>query len=184
MSEVARGDADAMGRLYDRTARLVFGVALRILRNRADAEEVVLDVYLQAWRSAPAFDPGRGTVEGWLITIARTRAIDRLRARSARPDLLAEPLEPVSRRVPSAGDDLDRQLELARTRTVVHGMLSRLRDSERQLLELAFFRGYSHQQVAALLDLPLGTVKTRIRTLLMRLRRPLVFEGVQFDALE
>ena len=168
MASIAAGDTDALAALYDRTSRVVYGVAVRILRRRDEAEEVVLDVYTQVWRTATGFDPGRGSIEAWLLMITRTRAIDRLRARTARPDVDGAAVEALEQRQTPVGADRLASAWDARRR--IGGVLPRLAPCERHLIEMAFLEGYTHRELAALLGLPIGTVKTRIRNSLRVMR--------------
>jgi RNA polymerase sigma-70 factor (ECF subfamily) len=165
-------DAEALAELYDRTASLVYGLALRVLRVPEDAEEVTTDVYSHAWRSASRYDPARATVQGWLVMLTRSRAIDRLRARRVRVDtagLDLEGVDPPSRELaPDAR--LDQEVRARHVRTA----LDELAPHERTLIELAFFEGLTHSELADRLGLPLGTVKTRIRSGLQKLRRAMV----------
>lgn len=171
----ARGDEQAFAALYDRTGARVYGMVLRVVRDPAQAAEVTQDVYLQVWREAARFDPGLGAVPTWLLMIAHRRAVDRVRsARSAtqREDRYAathtdRPYDEVSERAQA-------NLEAQRVRNALHG----LTDAQREAISLAYFAGYTHREVAALLDLPLGTAKTRIRDGLIRLRDAL---GVSDD---
>ena len=164
------GDMDAAAELYDRHSAQVLGLARRILRNDEEAEEVVQDVFSQAWRSAPRFDPSRGTVIGWLLIMTRTRAIDRLRARRSRPDLIAGPY-PDSLPAPGmAASDLllsDEQAERVRE------ALLALPQPQRQVIELAYYDGLTQSEIAERLTEPVGTVKTRIRSALAALRQRL-----------
>lgn len=175
-ARVAEGDLDALAALYDRTSRLVYSVAHRIVRRPEDAEEVTIDVYMKAWRGG-GYDIRRGSVEAWLVTISRGLSIDRLRARRARredrtvslagydtPSLAPTPLECVSAR---------------RTSERLRQALSTISRAERELVELAFFGGCTHQELAHRFDLPLGTVKTRIRQGLLKLRQMLPTTAAQ-----
>lgn len=173
---VAAGDPEALARLYDHTSRLVYNLALRILRRPDEAEEVALDVYAQVWRTAGSFDSNRGSVEAWLLMIARARAIDRLRARTARPD--ADGAALVELEIREDDRKVDGLLSAWDARGRVRTMLTRLATSDRRLVELAFFEGYTHRELAALLGLPLGTVKTRLRNSLLRMRRSLSRDGI------
>ncbi|HYV05599.1 MAG TPA: sigma-70 family RNA polymerase sigma factor [Blastocatellia bacterium] len=172
----ARGDQSALGELYDATSRLVFGLVLRIVGDRASAEEVLLDVYTQAWRQAANYDEARGAPLAWLMTIARSRAIDRIR--SSKHDQQKDPLDAVaeiSDREPSpeqATVDSER-------RQLVRAALETLPAEQREVLELAYYSGLSHSEIASRLGQPLGTVKTRTRLAMIKLRdmlRP-VLEG-------
>jgi RNA polymerase sigma-70 factor (ECF subfamily) len=158
LKRVAQGDAQALGEFYDLFAGLVHGLALRILRDRSDAEDVVQEVFVQAWRQAARFDATRGTPEAWICTITRSRALDRLRRRAVRrEDSTDEP--PVSSAAPRAEEAL-----------AVRAALRTLSADQRAALELAYYEGLSQSEIADRLGQPLGTVKTRIRTAMLRLR--------------
>lgn len=161
---------DAAAELYDRHAGKVLGLARRILRNDSDAEDVVQEVFSQAWRTATRYTAGRGTVAGWLLMIARTRAIDRLRARRARPDATADALVDL---VPSDAVPLTDQLVADEQAARVREALTSLPPDQRTALELAYFEGLTQSEIAERLTTPLGTVKTRMRTALAVLRRSL-----------
>jgi RNA polymerase sigma-70 factor (ECF subfamily) len=158
----ADGDDAALAALYDATSALVHGLALRILGDRGAAEEVTIDVYLQVWRQADRWDPARGRPMAWLLTIARTRAIDRRRMRSAVP--------PAPAAVVSTDDGPEGASMLAQRGRIVRSALVRLSPDQRRAVELAYFGGLSHAEIARSLAEPLGTVKTRIRTAMTRLR--------------
>jgi RNA polymerase sigma-70 factor, ECF subfamily len=166
LSLVARGDEQAFASLYDLTSSQVFGLVHRVVRNPAVAEEVSQEVYVQVWRTATRFDPDMGSAMTWICTIAHRRAVDRVRSEEAhtRRDeryVVQVPVEPAS--VPEQViDDLDR--------VRVRRALDVLSPVQRESVELAYYGGYTHVEVASLLDLPLGTVKTRIRDALIRLR--------------
>lgn len=169
---VAAGDREALSELYDQSSPFVYGLALRILRNRADAEEVTLDVFTQVWRSAKTYDGRRGSVLAWLATLARSRALDRLRARAPwdwRTELDEAEQHRAERPAREAG-------WLAEQRLLVEGALAELPLEQRDLIELAYFAGFSHAELAARTGLPLGTVKTRIRLAMMKLRELLAPE--------
>jgi len=168
---IAAGDAEALAHLYDRTSRLVYSLALRILRRPDEAEEVVIDVYAQVWRSATTFEFRRGPVEAWLATIARSRALDRRRARNARPDFESLHVAPLENAWPE--HEREEPTNAWDARRLAAGALQALAPAERRLVELAFFDGYTHRELSALLGLPLGTVKTRIRNSLHRMRSAL-----------
>jgi RNA polymerase sigma-70 factor (ECF subfamily) len=171
MVAVGGGDDSALAQVYERTRGIVLRAALRILRRHDQAEEVVQDVYTQAWRTAKRFDERRGSVETWLLTIARSRAIDRVRSRAARAEVHAPSrLEDEEAGSTRPSDDAVSDFDV---RTCALSVLATLSPSDRRLLELAFYDGYSHSELAALLNVPLGTVKTRIRMSLLRMRRSL-----------
>jgi RNA polymerase sigma-70 factor (ECF subfamily) len=170
---MSEGDQGAMALLYDRYAAPMLGLALRITREHADAEDVLVDAFDQVWREATRFDPGRGSVAGWLATITRSRALDliRSRARRTRLDDVAEregPVVPVamgaSQRSP-VGDVLADERS-----TRVRAALADLPAAQRVALELAYFEGLSQTEIAARLAEPLGTIKTRMRLGMRRLR--------------
>ena len=166
----ARGDGAGLAALYDRHVRAVYSLALRIVGDEADAEEVVQEVFDQAWRQASRYDPARGTVAAWLMTMARTRAIDRLRARQARPDQASLESDREWSEFPAATADPAAALDAERDVTRVREALQRLPLIQRVAIELAYFEGLTQVQIAARLEEPLGTVKTRIRVGLLKLR--------------
>jgi RNA polymerase sigma-70 factor, ECF subfamily len=173
----ARGNGAALAALYDRHARAVYSLALRVVADEADAEDVVQEVFDQAWRQASRYDPARGTVIAWLLNMARTRAIDRLRARRARPDRAGtEGEHPWSELPAPAVDPLD-ALDAARDAARVRQALQQLPLIQRVAIELAYFEGLTQTQIAARLEEPLGTVKTRIRAALLKLRDALSATG-------
>jgi len=171
LARVARGDHDALAELYDRHARPVYSLALRILQDRADAEDVVQEAFAQAWAQAARYDVQRGVVAAWLLTLARSRAIDRLRSRRARPDR-AGGETPVAD-VADAAATPDLQLLSAEQVGRVRAALRDLPALQRVTLELAYYEGLSHAEIAEQLEQPLGTVKTRIRQGMIRLREAL-----------
>lgn len=170
--EAANGDQAALTRLYDSTNRMVYGLILRIVSNTHTAEEVLLDVYLQIWRKAETYTVSKGTVLAWLFTIARSRAIDALRSRASRESGQQDPLE-------TAGAAVDRSPSpeensaIAQRRQFVQQCLAELPVDQREAIELAFFRGLSHSEIAETLKQPLGTIKTRVRLGMARLRESL-----------
>lgn len=169
LARVANADRDAFEVLYHRYVRSFFGLALRRLRDRAQAEEVTQDAFTAVWRSAESFRPERGSAGGWLYTVARNAIVDRMR-RNARADTTLEFPELAS---PEGGPD--EQAEEAYRAWRVHRALEELNPNERQVIELAYWSGLSQSEVANLLGQPLGTVKTRTRSALARLAE--VLEG-------
>ena len=178
IKRVAEGDQSALTALYDSTSRLVFGLILRVVGDRATAEEVVLDVYTQVWRQAATYDTKRGAPLAWIMTIARTRAIDRLR--SSRHDLQSkEPLDAIGE-ARSASASPEENTVLSERRTLVRSALDLLSAEQREVIELAYYSGLSHSEIALKLNQPLGTVKTRTRLGMMKLRdtlRPMLEAG-------
>ena len=170
VARLAAGDMDAAAELYDRCAGQVLGLARRIVRNEGDAEEVVQDVFSQAWRTARAFEVSRGSVIGWLLVMTRTRAIDRLRARQSRPDTIVESYADTLR---APGPNPSDQVLSDEQATRVRDALLALPAPQRQALELAYFEGLTQSEIAERLAEPLGTVKTRMRAALTVLRQRL-----------
>lgn len=168
IKRLADGDQDALGELYDRHARSVYALALRILQDPADAEDIVQEVFAQAWKQATRYDVTRGAVGAWLLTVARSRAIDRLRARRARPDRAGLEHAPTHLVDPLAAPDS--QLASSEQVRVVRAALAALPLLQRVALELAYYEGLTHTEIAEQLEQPLGTVKTRIRQALLKLR--------------
>lgn len=175
----ASGDQQALAALYDATSRTVYGLLLRILADASDAEEVLLDVYEQVWRQASQYSRERGSPLAWLTTIARSRAIDRLR-RGRREQQNTEPLESIFATARAGGASAEEDVMAGEVRAVVRKALDSLAPEQREVIELAYYSGMSHSEIAAARGLPLGTVKTRTRLGLMRLREMLkpVYEGI------
>ena len=177
--EAAAGDQQALASLYDATSRAVYGLLLRILADASAAEEVLLDVYAQVWRPAGAYSAERGTPLAWLTTIARSRAIDRLR-RGRLEQQRTGPLDLTTAQIAAAGASVEEEVEAREKGAIVRAALDALAPEQREVIELAYYGGMSHSEIAAARGLPLGTVKTRTRLGMMRLREMLrpVYEGV------
>ena len=171
ISSVAAGNQSALAELYDRSSRVAFGLIVRVLGDAAMAEEVTLDVYTQVWRQAKAYDSSRGTPLAWLLTIARTRAIDRLRS-GKQERQRSEPLESADT-VKAASGDPEESSVLSEQQRIVQGALAALSADQREVIELAYFQGLSQSEIATTLGQPLGTVKTRTRLGLIKLRETL-----------
>jgi RNA polymerase sigma-70 factor (ECF subfamily) len=171
VERMAGGSADALAELYDRHTRPVYSLALRILQDQGEAEDIVQEVFSQAWRQASRYDRSRGNVGAWLLTLARSRAIDRLRARRARPDHSAEAVALIDFADRAAPADL--RLVSAEQMARVRAALDALPMLQRVAVELAYYEGLTHAEIAARLEQPLGTVKTRIRMALIKLRESL-----------
>src|SRR5688500_18191667 len=164
---VARGDVSAFEALYDRHASTIYALLLRILCNADDAQEVLQETFVKAWTSAKMFDAMRGSEIAWLISIARSRGIDRLRSRKIRGDREDEAGREMSIRTSTTRSDPAVQ---AQERIAVRGALLELPEAQRTALELAYFEGLSQSEIAARLGEPLGTIKTRMQLGMKKLR--------------
>lgn len=176
MRRVAAGDTAAFASVFDRHSPVVLGVLVRLLRNRSEAEEVLQDVFLQVWRDARRYRPSRATPRGWMLMLARSRAIDRLRSRQARQR------REERRSLESTGDRAHQpvapgRLEDEERRRRVGGALAELPDEQRRCIELAYYEGLSHSQIAERLNAPLGTVKSRLLLAMKKLRVTLTRAG-------
>jgi len=171
VEQVAAGDQAALATLYDTTNRLIYGLILRVLGDISSAEEVLLDVYTQVWRQAASYDAGRGTPLAWLTTIARSRAIDRLRS-GWQDQQRKESLETLGDAVAEAANPEETTVASERQR-LVRAALAALSPEQREVIELAYYSGLSHSEIAEKLNQPLGTVKTRTRLGMMKLREAL-----------
>lgn len=168
---LAAGDEQALARLYDAYGAIVYSLALRITGTPADAEDVTQEVFMQAWRSASTFDASRGNPAAWLLMIARTRALDRLRRDRRRPAELTEPS--AFDRIPNALPGVDVVAATNETVARARVALAALPAEQREAVELAYFEGLTHSEIASRTAQPLGTVKTRIRTAMQQLRAAL-----------
>lgn len=167
LTAVAQGDREAFATLYDRLADGVFGVVRRVLRDPSLAEEVAQEVMLEVWRTAPRFAPERGRARTWVFTMAHRRAVDRVRSEQAGRDRndrygLADQRMPFD----VVAEEVESRLESKQIRAA----LNELTDLQREAIELAYYGGHTYEEVARLLDIPLGTAKTRLRDGLIRLR--------------
>jgi RNA polymerase sigma-70 factor, ECF subfamily len=167
LQRIASGDGEAFRRFYDRYASLAFTFAIRLLGSRSDAEDLLQEVFLQVWRQAQSYSPERGSPEAWLITITRSRAIDKLRS-TRRRDM--SPLSPGEPARLEGGTHVAPPTQASEAKLTVEGVLTKLPEAQRVVLELAYFDGLTQSEIAVRLSEPLGTVKTRIRAGLERLR--------------
>jgi RNA polymerase sigma-70 factor (ECF subfamily) len=170
---MALKDAQALETFYDRYNRLVFSLVLRIIRIREDAEDIVVDVFWQVWQQAGRYDNSRGKPVAWLLTIARTRAIDGLRSSNRQPTHPATAEKIEDHRMPEEKEMVTDPGVQAETRQAVREALRSLPEQQRIPLELAYFEGMSHAEIAESLQQPLGTMKDRIRTGMSHLKKQL-----------
>ncbi len=172
-------DETALGALYDRWARSLYSLVFHLLKDPDEAEDIVEETFWQAWRKASSYEPSRGAVSTWLLTIGRRRALDRLRAKARRKEetthtgVLADIASPAS--------DPLQMVESSERRSNVLSALRELPDEQREVLELGYFHGLSQSEIADTTGQPLGTVKTRMRLAMQKLREPLSMyrEGTQ-----
>lgn len=163
----ARGDEQAFAALYDATAARVFGLVVRVVRDRAQSEEVTQEAYLDIWRHCTRFDPQAGSALSWMLTIAHRKAVDRVRsAQASKAREVTYEVRSAEREHDSTLEQVEVRLDQQRVRRALDG----LTETQRGAVELAYFGGHTHTEVAALLGIPLGTAKTRIRDGLIRLR--------------
>jgi len=173
VQRLLRRDVGAFEEIYERHSRMVYSLVLRILRQGSTAEEVVQDVFLQLWRNSSQYDVQRGPFVPWLLTLARNRALDQLRLKGERQRRREEQSEEVPQ-IATAAPEYERALDEKRRAEQVRSLMSELPAAQRKAIELAYFEGLSHSEIAAALNEPLGTVKSWIRNGLLRLR-----EGLQ-----
>ena len=167
LDQVGRGDEAAFGLLYDEIGSVVYGVVLKVVRDPAQAKEVTQEVFVEVWRLATRFDSSRGSARSWIATIAHRRAIDRVRSEQSRRNReAAESSKTLAVSADVSADELERLDDIA----AVQDALDVLTDAQRESITLAYFGGHTYREVAVLLGIPEGTVKTRIRDGLIKLR--------------
>lgn len=164
---VALGDEDAFEALYDAISPTVFGLVRRVVRDPAQSEEVTQEIFVEIWQNAARFDADRGKAVSWILVIAHRRAVDRVRASQASVD---RDLRQGIKEYQDSYDDVAETVELRLEAERVHRALDSLTESQREAITLAYYGGHTHQEVAAMLQVPVGTVKTRIRDGMIRLR--------------
>jgi RNA polymerase sigma-70 factor (ECF subfamily) len=169
VKRIAQQDQIALSELYDRYARLLYAVAFKSLRSVEESEEVVLDLFSQVWRTADRYDATKGRVDAWLLMMTRSRILDRLRSKQRSTKIEAASVQAEIQSV-RASVDPEENLLISERRAYVSAALSQLPSEQRQVIELAYFGGFSHSEIAAQTGLSLGTVKTRIRLGLNKLR--------------
>jgi RNA polymerase sigma-70 factor, ECF subfamily len=173
IQQIALSQVDALGELYDRYNRLVFSVALAIVGNRATAAELTLDVFTHVWQRANTYRADRAKVNTWLTAITRYHAIDTLRRQGTRPDSGSLSWDELASQGAPAPHELEEGLELSWQQERVRAAVAQLPIDQQQALVLAYFQGYTHPQIAEILNQPLGTIKTRIRLAMQKLRQML-----------
>jgi RNA polymerase sigma-70 factor, ECF subfamily len=167
LGRVARGDEHAFAELYDRTASRVFGLVKRLLRDHAQSEEVTQEIFLEIWQNATRYDPGKGGALAWMLTMTHRRAVDRVRAsQSSRDRDTRIGIRDFAPEFDSVSEHVETTIESERVKEA----MKRLTELQRQAVQLAYFGGYSHSEVSAMLKVPIGTVKTRLRDGMIRLR--------------
>jgi RNA polymerase sigma-70 factor (ECF subfamily) len=176
LKAIAARDEAALAQLYDRYRAILFGLLMRILNNREEAEDVLQEVFLQVWRKAADFDENRGRPFTWLVTLARSRGIDRLRTLASRERVAEAGAREVSEEISDAATDALKSEQ----RGLVSDALAKLPDEQKRPIMLAYFDGLTHSEIATRLGAPLGTVKTRMRTGMIRLRELLAGQGESF----
>ena len=176
LKAIAARDEAALAQLYDRYRTILFGLLMRILNNREEAEDVLQETFLQVWRKAADFDESRGRPFTWLVTLARSRGIDRLRTLASRERVAEAGAREVSEEVSDAATDAFKSEQ----RGLVSDALAKLPDEQKRLIMLAYFDGLTQSEIATRLGAPLGTVKTRMRTGMIRLRELLAGQGESF----
>ena len=167
IKKIANQDREAFGQFYDRYAPLVFSLALRMLRARPDAEDHLQEVFVQIWRQAGHYNSERGSPEAWIVNIARSRAIDKIRSIRRREMSFVLTEDPAASEL---GGNVESSLEQSEVKYTMNSALASLPETQRKVLELAYFDGFTQQEIAARLAEPLGTIKTRMRSGIQRLR--------------
>jgi RNA polymerase sigma-70 factor (ECF subfamily) len=165
LTRIQSGHQEAMAALFDRYGTMVYSVAFRVLKDAGEAEDVMQEIFVQVWRNPGAFVSGRGSLAGWLVVVARNRSIDMIRRR--------RPTEPVELFALPSSTNLAREAERNSLVEKIRGVMGSLPDEQRKSVELAFFEGLSHSEIAEKTGDPLGTVKTRIRLALTTIRKAL-----------
>lgn len=184
MEQVAKAHTGALSELYDRYNRLVFSVALAMVGDRAIAEEITLDVFVLVWQRAGTYRPERAKVITWLAAITRHHAIDILRRQSVRPESKSVSWDYLASQSAHNGREIEENVEFSLQRERIREAISQLPTEQQEALALAFFGGYTHQQISGMLNQSLGTVKTRIRLAMRKLRHLLQTDQPQPDKSE
>ena len=169
-------DENALGELYDRYGRLVFSISLNSISDPSLAEEITQDVFLRLWKNASSYRSEYGKVATWIASITRNRAIDEIRRMNVRPESRLTSWEFTDLELRENSLDVESQIELLQQQNRVRRAISQLPEEQRQVLALAYFQGYTHREIAEIMNQPLGTVKTRIRLAMNKLRSSLEYE--------
>ncbi len=180
VARMSRGDSSGLDELYRRHGTSVYSLALRVVGNPADAEDVSQEVFAQVWRAAQQYDRTRGAVAAWLLVIARTRALDRVRRRRTSPAPSLD--ESVLDNIPSPGPSVELIAATGQQAMLARAALEHLSVDQRTAVELAYFEGLTHREIAERTSTPLGTIKTRIRTALQQLREAMSVRGVSMTS--
>ena len=173
LTRIAGRDAAALGELYDRHSRLLFSLIVRVLRDRGESEDVLQEVFVRVWEHADSYSPTLGTPSAWLVRIARNRAIDRLRTRQVRANVAESNDEAPAAADPTPAGNPEQLARTAEHRRAIVAALEQLPLEQRTLIDAAYFDGFTQSELAERFNLPLGTVKTRIRTAMQALRKTL-----------
>ena len=183
ITAVAGGDEAAFGMLYDRYIKAVYSLALRITEDQGLAEEITQEVFVRVWRNAATFTSERGRFASWLLGVTHHLAIDQLRRRRARPQAVASTDDLPMQALPDLSADVEEEAWIGVRRELIQRALTQLPEAQRRVIELAYFGGLTHVEIAALIGDPLGTVKTRMRLGLQKLREALQAQGLGAKAL-
>jgi RNA polymerase sigma-70 factor, ECF subfamily len=178
IGSIIRADQSALSELYDRYSRLVFSIAYSLVGDYATTEEITQDVFVRVWERAPQYRSDQGKVSTWLISIARHRSIDMLRRQGSRPENHTVSWAESTIDAMPSDDDPEEAAELSMQRQRVRAAIAQLPEDQKQALALAYFNGFTHRQIAERLEQPLGTVKTRIRLAMQKLRQLLRDERI------
>ncbi|MBM4134400.1 MAG: sigma-70 family RNA polymerase sigma factor [Nitrospira sp.] len=171
LAQVAKGSQQAFEELYDQSSALLYTLALRILGDRDEATELLQEIYLEVWRKVARYDVGRGSPMAWLVTLARSRAIDRLRSRASKGYGTTDPIDDrLAAQLPNEGPSPLEDQQQTELRASVRKALAELPEGQQQALELAYFEGLSHTEIAERLRQPVGTIKTRIKLGMTKLK--------------
>ncbi|GAB4203371.1 MAG: sigma-70 family RNA polymerase sigma factor [Roseiflexaceae bacterium] len=180
IAAISQGDSRALEALYDRYSAVVYRMALRIVKNQELAEDIVQEVFWRVWRRSSSFERDRGRVAQWLFGVAHNLCIDELRRMRSRPISVYEDVEhPLIQQLPDERTDVASEAWQSEQRRVITDVLDQLPEAQRQAIEMAYFGGMSHQEIATKLNRPLGTIKTRVRLGLHKLKSLLSAKGLQ-----